>query len=293
MHILRQHRHAKRDYLVRGIPSSKTSRNIVAIHGFGGNKETWAALATEVSLNDCAFIGFDLPGHGLNKLSSKTSDDFSQEFARTLRQVILEFEISRPHIIARDAGAFLFLEYIQKMMENGTNVADKFASLMLINPIIGSLESVLPAQLHRLVRFLGPNRLHSFELAAPILKFVRAMPNCSVDFLGEFFHGLKTTDRLALRLFYNQLNQTGPKIEHALESAQIDLPGKIAVINGELDIILNNPRAKRLIEKCLANKKERLKLEPTPTAFYPELEAAPEIAEIINRIIFARQDQTF
>lgn len=93
------------------------------LHGFSGDRTTWAATISALQRAGKRVIAVDLPGHGLTEIEAKSAEDLSRDLPETLKAL----HVKRLHLVAHSLGAVAAVDLALSKPEN-------IASLTLIAP---------------------------------------------------------------------------------------------------------------------------------------------------------------
>ncbi|HHG89265.1 MAG TPA: alpha/beta fold hydrolase [Devosia sp.] len=85
----------------------------IMIHGFSGDRTTFAGLANGLSRAGCRVVAMDLPGHGASRLEAENPQDLSKNLTEFVARVIGPVPF---HLVAHSLGAVPALELARAIM---------------------------------------------------------------------------------------------------------------------------------------------------------------------------------
>lgn len=103
---------------------------VIFIHGDFQNHTSLKPIAELLKSKTHTTLSFDIPGHGLSKLSTETENLIS-----ILESIVKEKNITNPTIIGHSFGTVLASTYAKR---------NKVSSLILISPILSNFKSINP-----------------------------------------------------------------------------------------------------------------------------------------------------
>ena len=150
-------------YLVGGSPDAEP---LVLLHGFGGDKDNWAAYAPEI-VKKYRLICPDLPGFGENSRDFDRDYDMVTQAAR-VRDFLDAMGIEKCHIGGNSMGGFVSLRF-------ALDFPERLISMTLFNNagVIGANESKLQQEAQG---GNNPLEIHSPDDVKRMLSFVAHKP---------------------------------------------------------------------------------------------------------------------
>ncbi|TNC62896.1 alpha/beta fold hydrolase [Rubellimicrobium roseum] len=100
----------------------ETGVPVLLVHGYAGDRSTWAALASGLARAGMRVAVVDLPGHGQTTREAESPDDLGLGLSAVVREI---FAGQLPHVVAHSLGA---------VPATALALAGKVASLTLIAP---------------------------------------------------------------------------------------------------------------------------------------------------------------
>jgi pimeloyl-ACP methyl ester carboxylesterase len=100
--------------------------SVVLLHGFAGDKETWAPVAARLARRQWHVVVPDLPGFGQNSKDDKPSYDVTTQ-AKRVRAFARKIGLDRVHLVGCSMGATIAATCAY-------GAADEVASLVLVEP---------------------------------------------------------------------------------------------------------------------------------------------------------------
>jgi pyruvate dehydrogenase E2 component (dihydrolipoamide acetyltransferase) len=154
-------------YLDTGVSAGRT---VLLLHGFAGDRTTWAAIASGLRRAGHRAIIPDLPGHGLTEIAASVVGDLSADLAAFLQRVAPAGSVD---IVAHSLGCVAAVDF-------ATVSPDRVGSLTLLAPaglgteidrdfVQGMARATVSAEVSHLLRRLSVNPIQLSEGALATL----------------------------------------------------------------------------------------------------------------------------
>lgn len=142
-------------YLDTGKSSGRT---VLLLHGFAGDRTTWAAIASGLKRAGHRVLVPDLPGHGLTEIAASTAVDLSADLSAFLQRVAPTGSVD---IVAHSLGCVAAVDF-------AATAPDRLGSLTLLAPaglgpeidgdfVHGMARATVAAEVSHLLRRLSVN----------------------------------------------------------------------------------------------------------------------------------------
>lgn len=178
-------------YLEGGSPDAEP---LVLLHGFGGDKDNWAAYASEI-VGKYRLIAPDLPGFGENIRDISRDYDMATQAAR-VRDFLDAMGIEKCHIGGNSMGGFVSLRF-------ALDYPERLISMTLFNNagVVGANESKLQKEAQD---GNNPLEIHSPDDVKRMLAFVAHKPmNIPGQFRKIFYEDFAVHRDLLDKIFWN------------------------------------------------------------------------------------------
>ncbi len=91
-----------------------TGKNkIICLHGWGGSKESWEGLSSQLIKKDTTIIAVDLPGFGESEMPPTSGWNTSQ-YAKWLEELITKVNWKNPTLIGHSFGCRVIVRFLAK-----------------------------------------------------------------------------------------------------------------------------------------------------------------------------------
>ncbi|QKK27807.1 acetoin dehydrogenase dihydrolipoyllysine-residue acetyltransferase subunit [Rhizobium hidalgonense] len=145
-------------------------RTALLLHGFAGDRTTWAAIASGLKRAGHRVLIPDLPSHGLTEIAASTAVDLSADLAAFLQRVALAGSID---IVAHSLGCVAAVDF-------AVTAPDRVGSLTLLAPaglgpeidgdfVHGMARATVAAEVSHLLRRLSVNPVPLSDGALAVL----------------------------------------------------------------------------------------------------------------------------
>lgn len=137
---------------------NSAGRTVLLLHGFAGDRTTWAAVASGLKRAGHRVLIPDLPGHGLTQIAASAAADLSADLAAFLQRVAPAGSFD---IVAHSLGCVAAVDF-------AVMIPDRVASLTLLAPaglgpeidgdfVRGMAQATVAAEVSHLLRRLSVN----------------------------------------------------------------------------------------------------------------------------------------
>lgn len=145
-------------------------RTVLLLHGFAGDRTTWAAIASGLKRAGHRALSPDLPGHGLTEIAVSTAADLSADLSAFLQRAAPAGPVD---IVAHSLGCVAAVDF-------AVTASDRVASLTLLAPaglgpeidgdfVHGMARATVAAEVSHLLRRLSVNSVQLSDAALAAL----------------------------------------------------------------------------------------------------------------------------